>query len=494
MQLLRKDMLKGRGGNTALLFALLTPVLVLMSGGVLDLTDAYMRQAALQQAADAAAVGAVARASPGYLAAMKMTSDGSISDSTTMSSTKGIFNADWRNPPDTTVQALVGNACGNGTLVCRSTTTSGSVVSTTVKSNITVTGTFTPTVLAFFGQKSIKLVATSNASDNIPTYVDFYMLLDNTPSMGLGAETADISTLVNVITASQPQDSHCAFACHSDDASYDSYDKVIAYNLAAQASNQTKGTNIALVNLRINEVASATSSLMSTASNTETLNGQPPPAAGCGSSCNVSQFRVALYDLGPKAYINSPTPLPYQVSPLTYDLNGLSAQSALQVQLQTVPTQNVAYDGYNNDTDTDLDTSMTNLGAIMLSGAGAAGNGLTSATPQKVLFMVTDGMTDKNSGNRRMGPLNQTTCTALKNQGIKIAILYTTYIPSSISADPWSVANVMPIISPTDTVGTALQSCASPGFFEPVSPGGTGIQAAMTALFQTVVASVRIVS
>ncbi len=389
---------------------------------------------------------------------------------------------------------LAGNACGNGTLVCRTTTTSGTTVTTTVSSVVTVSGTFTPSILGFFGQKSIKLAATSTASDNIPSFVDFYMLLDNSPSMGLGAETADISTLKTVITANQSQDGNCAFACHSDDTSYDSYDKVIAYNLAAQKSNQTKGTNIALVNLRINEVASATSSLMSTASTTETLNGQPPPAAGCGSTCNVSQFRVALYDLGAKAYINSPTPLPYQVSPLTYDLNGISAQSALQVQLQTVPTQNTAYDGYNNDTDTDLDTSMTNLGAIMVPKGTTAGSGQTSAAPQKVLFMVTDGMTDKTSGDRQMGPLNQATCTALKAQGIKIAILYTTYIPSSISSDSWSMANVFPIISPTDKVGTALQSCASPGFYQPVSPDGVGIQAAMTALFKTVVASVRVVS
>ena len=487
-------MFKARAGNVALIFALVAPLLLVAAGGGLDLTDAYMRQAALQQAADAAAVGAVARASAGYQAAVKMTSDGPVPDTVTASSTQAIFDADWRNPSDTVVTALVGNACGDGTLVCRSTKTSGTTVSTTVNSMVTVSGTFTPTLLAVFGQKSIKLSATSTASDNIPSFIDFYMLLDNSPSMGLGAETADINTLVHTITVNKGSDSNCAFACHSDSSNDDFYDLVVAYNLNATQQNLTKGTNIPLVNLRINEVASATASLMNTASTTETLNGQPPPPSNCGTTCTASQFRVALYDFGPKAYLTSPTPLPYQVSPLTYDLNGLSAQAALQVQLQTVPAQNYAYDGYNDDTDTNLDTMMTNLGAIMLPGGGTAGNGLTSATPQKILFMVTDGMTDKNAGNRQMGPLSQTTCTALKNQGIKIAILYTTYVPSSISSDGWSVANVLPIISPTDKVGAALQSCASPGLYQPVSPDGAGIQAAMTALFQTVVASVRIVT
>ncbi|WP_174300826.1 TadE/TadG family type IV pilus assembly protein [Caulobacter sp. S45] len=487
-------MFREKGGNTAMIFALVAPVLLLAGGGAIDVTDAYMRQTALQQAADAAAVGAVARASAGYQAALKMTSDGSVPDSVTASGVQAIFNADWRNPSDTVVTGLTGNACGAGTLVCRSTKTSGTTVSTTVSSAVTVSGTFTPALLAFFGEKTIKLSATSTASDNIPSFIDFYMLLDNSPSMGLGAETADINTLVNTITVNKGSESNCAFACHSDAPGDDFYDLVVAYNLNATQQNLTKGANIPLVNLRINEVASATSSLMSTASTTETLNGQAPPPSNCGSKCTPSEFRVALYDFGPKAYITSPTALPYQVSPLTYDLNGLSAQSALQVQLQTVPSQNYAYDGYNDDTDTNLDTMMTNLGAVMLPGGASAGNGLTSATPQKILFMVTDGMSDKNPGNRQMGPLSQTTCTALKNQGIKIAILYTTYIPSSISSDGWSVANVLPIISPTDKVGAALQSCASPGLYQPVSPDGAGIQAAMTSLFQTVVASVRIVS
>ena len=58
-------MIKERAGNTAMIFALLTPVLVLMGGGVLDVPDAYSPPAARPPAADAAAVGAVSRSSPG---------------------------------------------------------------------------------------------------------------------------------------------------------------------------------------------------------------------------------------------------------------------------------------------------------------------------------------------------------------------------------------------------------------------------------------------
>ena len=96
MRLPRRLTFKDRSGNTALIFALLTPVLVLLGGGAIDVTQASMRQASLQQAADAAAVGAVARNSPGYKYAVNsMTGYGAVPDSVTSTGTAAIFNANW---------------------------------------------------------------------------------------------------------------------------------------------------------------------------------------------------------------------------------------------------------------------------------------------------------------------------------------------------------------------------------------------------------------
>src|SRR3546814_6067410 len=66
-------------------------------------------------------------------------------------------------------------------------------------------------------------------------------------------------------------------------------------------------------------------------------------------------------------------------------------------------------------------------------------------------------------------------CTTIKARGIKIAILYTQYLPESLVGDSWSQSNVAPFLprppSPnpsgnsgnSDQVLTALQTCASLG-------------------------------
>jgi hypothetical protein len=87
-------------------------------------------------------------------------------------------------------------------------------------------------------------------------------------------------------------------------------------------------------------------------------------------------------------------------------------------------------------------------------------------------------MIDQPGGSRYFGPLRSSElskCTQIKAKGIKIAILYTQYLPESLVGDSWSQSNIAPFLpsppSPypagnsgnSDQVLTALQSCASPG-------------------------------
>ncbi|HWU50347.1 MAG TPA: pilus assembly protein, partial [Asticcacaulis sp.] len=124
------------------------------------------------------------------------------------------------------------------------------------------------------------------------------------------------------------------------------------------------------------------------------------------------------------------------------------------------------------------------------------GLGTTPSSPQKVLFFVSDGMTDSYdcsvSGCRRIGGLDVPTCTAIKNRGIRIAVLYTTYLRlEGQYYNDWYDKNVDKYISPTNQVAANMQSCASPGLYFEVGPD-EGISEAMTALFNKVVQVVRI--
>jgi hypothetical protein len=110
-------------------------------------------------------------------------------------------------------------------------------------------------------------------------------------------------------------------------------------------------------------------------------------------------------------------------------------------------------------------------------------------SPQEVVFVVTDGVGDTAVGGNRdytpFGP-NSNWCTTIKNRGIRIAVLYTTYNPLPTNA--WYNTYLAPkqaSISPT------AQACASPGLFFQVDTGGD-ISAAMTTLFATAVASARL--
>jgi hypothetical protein len=250
----------------------------------------------------------------------------------------------------------------------------------------------------------------------------------------------------------------CAFACHDVNNS-NNY-----YNLAKSLG----------VTMRIDVVRTATQQLMTTATNTASV---------------PSQFGMAIYTFGTSA---SNAGL-YRVSKLTTNLTQ-SASDAGTIDLMTVQGQN-----QNNDQDTNFDSVLPAINTII----SAPGDGTTSNEsnpnghgPQKVLFFVSDGVADEaNSSNcaqpspdgtRCMEPINTGLCTTIKNRGIMIAVLYTTYNP--LPTNSWYNTWIAPFQS---SISSAMQSCASPGLFFEVSPT-QGIAAAMNALFQRAIQQAKL--
>ena len=83
-------------------------------------------------------------------------------------------------------------------------------------------------------------------------------------------------------------------------------------------------------------------------------------------------------------------------------------------------------------------------------------------------------------------PLSVSLCTAIKNRGIKIAVLYTTYLPLPTNA--WYTTWIAPFSDSNGEgkIAANMQACASPGLYFEVSPS-QGIADAMTALFKKTV-------
>ena len=169
----------------------------------------------------------------------------------------------------------------------------------------------------------------------------------------------------------------------------------------------------------------------------------------------------------------------------------------------------VPYQNYASDTDTNFDNVLPAINSII----AAPGDGTSPSSSQKIVFFVADGVADaagvtcsqptsagqdpqtKQNYTRCQEPLTVASCTAMKDRGIKIAVLYTTYL--ALPTNGWYMSWIDPFNkgpygpSVNSQIAANMQSCASPGFYFEVSPTDR-ISQAMTALFQKVVAAARI--
>ena len=425
-------------GNIAVLFAIASLPIISAVGCAVDYSRATQLRSKLQAAIDAASVGSVAKSAPGFIAAGSMTSDGPIPAGVTDAT--NIFNANMNGVVGYTLTSMT-----------PAMTKAGNIITSTVQFSATVPMMF----LGVIGKTSVTVTGTSTATTSMPLYIDFYLLMDNSPSMGVGATPADVSKMVNNTS------DKCAFACH-DLNNNNNY-----YKLA-----KTLG-----VTTRIDVLRSATEQLMDTAAATQTYS---------------SQFRMAIYDFGASASSAGLRALFSLSSSLS------SAKSAAgNIDLMTVKGQNE-----NND----QDTQFTNIMPAINSAISAPGAG-TSSAPLKYLFFVSDGVADEynpggcikptTSNGRCQSPLNAALCTAIKARGIKIAVLYTTYL--ALPTNAWYNTWIAPFNtgpygpSPNSQIAQNMQSCASTGLYFEVSPT-QGIAEAMNALFKKAIADARISS
>ena len=281
--------------------------------------------------------------------------------------------------------------------------------------------------------------------------IDFYLLLDSSPSMGIAATPSGISTMV----ANTSAQGGCAFACHETNPTSGD----VAGNPGGIDNYQlARNLNVAL---RIDNVAAATQSLMTTAQTTMTQ--------------NSSVYRTAIYTFD--VAVNT-------IHTLTSDLTAAQT-SAGSISMLTVYSNNkLTATNSNSDTDTNFTAAMTTINTTMPNpGRGTVASG---DTPQEVLMLVTDGVEDEFVSGTRTYALDTTMCDTIKNRGIRIAALYLVYYPLPTNA--WYNTYISPIQS---TISPKLQACASPGLFFSVDTGGD-ITAAMTALFNSAVKSAYI--
>ncbi len=422
---------RDRSGNFGIMSALLMMPLVGVAGLAIDVADALTLKTELQDAADSAALCAVAEKSAAFKKAMQMLGNGDISEG--VKDAQDFFNAQ--------VSAMTGMTLEDSAATVKR-------EDNQLKAVFTYKASMPTSLLKVIGKDSITISGKASAVFQTETFRDFFLLLDNTPSMGVAATPADIDKMVANTS------DKCAFACH---IVKDGVEDPNSYYNKAKALGVT---------IRINVVAKATAALMDTAVSVRK---------------SPNQYRMAVYTFGQKAEDRKLL----EVSALTDDLK-VAKEKASLIDLMSIP-----YQGYDNDQQTDFDRALEDVGKKL----GKPGTGLTAAEPEKIVFFVSDGVNDsekatgctkKVTKSRCQEPIDIRACEKLKNKGYKIAVLYTTYLP--LPTNSWYNTWIKPF---QPDISTQMQSCATPSYFFEVSPS-EGITDAMNSLFLRIVSTPRL--
>jgi Flp pilus assembly protein TadG len=470
-------LLRNRRGNVAMMYALVAPILVFSGGAAVDYGRAAQIRTKLNAAADAAALAALTPAM------LQQSSDVAQTAATNM------FHGLADGLPGLTAAPQV----------------TVSVATDPISLKRSVSLTYSSSVNTIFaqvlGKSALPIGGMSQASAQAPPNIDFYVLLDNSPSMALPATSAGITQMESLTTNSY-NPAGCAFACHQADTGTDQTDTI--YNPCTDGTSPTVAAtingkkwpnaycdttkhgaqldNYALarknnIALRLDELNSGVSTLLQTASTSvQSSTFASPPVYRFSIDSMDNLWKIGLSQLMPLIanYTSGWTSASASFGVMEMYSNNNTCGNAACSAACTGSTKPACVSG---DVGTNYDDSLGTLSKA--SSIPNPGNGTNQSgdTPQEVLFIVTDGVEDEQSGSRRLeqtindlagdpspspyGNVKGTNwCTTIKNRGIKIAILYTDYL--RVPANNWYNTHIDPF---QPQIGADLQACATPGLF-----------------------------
>jgi Flp pilus assembly protein TadG len=490
--------------NVAVMFAIATVPIITAVGCATDYSMAARMRTKLQAAADTASLASVSVHSAGWTAATAMTTNGAVPAG--VSEANNLFN---------------GNAAtfsGYQNLSVNSTVTkTGATLTSVVNFSADVPVTF----MRVAGWSTMHITGSSTSSYTMPLYLDFYLMLDVSGSMGLPSTSAEAVRMQNINPDNYVQyPSGCTLACHfapqnsactnGGTQRYNTNNYCMGYiysrvgqtalsNLINQAStpsvpktvpglpnamfpnlnNAVDGSPNSFLTGNVNSLPYSLNAVSSCATDgTDSciqlrLDAVGVAVNGLLASANdpkylimPNQFRVGLYP-----YIKS---LYSSYFPLTSSTNGNPntpgtinyAAANLASLLDTNTNANLGSGG------TDQDAALHAMNSLITS----VGTGGASNNTLPYVFIVTDGaVTPQSKGVPNGGwsgsnhdttiPIPDSNCTTMKNRGIIISILYIPFQPinpvnASFAGDEDDAAN-----NNIPNIPASLQACASSGYY-----------------------------
>jgi Flp pilus assembly protein TadG len=508
MKIMLRDWLyrfaRDRNGNVAVIAALAMVPTIFLLGMALDYTHAQHMKVDLDAATDAAAVAAVTSVMMQQSPTVAQTAAKNVFNITANTL---VNNSNLAGQPTLTVAVNCSNpnattgycsypACPGTNAVYTDPVNSNNQVVRNVQVCYSAgANNAFPKVL--FNQASWPFTGQSATRNQSAPNINFYLLLDDSPSMAIGATSTDISTL---IANTQKQvdttgSKGCGFACHETNPAADNLGN------PGGIDNYQLARNLSLT-LRIDRVTQAVQALMNTAYQI--------------SNINRNTYGVAIYtfdyQLNSSSPIFAPSGKPGVVqTPVTPSSTTSYTVATIQNAANNIAVLPVYKNNYltssnnNNDADTSIAGALYSLNKLM----PTPGNGTNVAndTPQEVIFLVTDGVDDVNistdpytsscdktlTGKRCQQPLDPAICTTIKNKKIRIAVLYTEYDDSALNnTNAWYDTWIHPFNGTSSQIETNLQACASsPDLYKKVATNDD-ITSALQTLFLKVASDPRL--
>ncbi|AWN52951.1 pilus assembly protein TadG-related protein [Methylobacterium sp. 17Sr1-1] len=463
------SLMRDRDGGIGIIFGLsLIPIVGLVGLGV-DYGMAITNRARLDRAADASALAAVVTAKA-YVAANS--SQSGVLDKAKAAGVAQAVNTFKVNTGSVPLSSV--------TLSTPAVDISGQTITATVTYSAIVQNSFAK----LFRVPTTTIANTSKASADLPSYLDFYLMVDVSGSMGLPSTASGMTQLAqNNDDMYGDYKQNCQFACHFP-------------------GNKGWGLAAGKIQLRSDAVNNAVCALLQRAA----------------APVVPNQYRIGIYP-----FINQLATL----ASLTNDVTALktSAQCGMAWPLAFTNLLDTGTTQLNSPGDPTTGTGSGGThfkvafpqmkGIVTLNGFG---DGSTSTSRKPFVFLVTDGMQNGqhffvNANGKYAYPgspssfpgygnawwdgsqpsqIDPKNCDALKAAGATISVLYIPYNQIVFTDKGGTVAtenNKVNAFSPT--LAKPLQDCASPGYFT-TADGPDKITAALNAMFDQALKMARL--
>ncbi len=419
-------------GATAILVAICAPVLLTIVGFTIDYSYASYVNATLTRATDASVLAAVSQS-----AGTGVGGFGNVNDLQKYGT--NVFKAGILNAPSSNVGYNL------------------SVTQPTANGLVTATGSYNYNVPTFFGgllgKPSITVTSTIKATAVPPTYINYYLLIDVSNSMGIASTQQDMTNLYNATksynTVFQQDKTYgetgCVFACHNSSSSW---------NTGVSTEKVARDNNISL---RIDAAKSAIQSVINSAS------------ATASNTRNIS-FGIYL---------------------LQHDSNTGKDYVTLNAQTTDYPTllnKVSAIDLINTSGfgETNTKNFLSDIGSMMPSN----GSGTSATSPLNYVFLVTDGVADVYGISCPTAacfyPVTSSWCDAIKAKST-LGVIYTTYLEiwknNNPATNTYETLYANYVASYKDQIQPNLTNCATATDYFFQADDGPAIVTQMQALF-----------